>query len=64
MINTTSIEVKYKNLKKPMYLKALENFNNSQNITYSFVVNKNYNHNDGKNQYITPYLIEKIFSKL
>lgn len=64
MINTTSIEVKYKNLKKPMYLKALENFNNSQNITHSFVVNKNYNHNDGKNQYITPYLIEKIFSKL
>ena len=63
MLNLTSIEVKYKELKKPMYLKALQNFNKAEKIKYSYVINKNFNNIDTENHYITPYLIEKIFTK-
>ena len=61
MFNLTSIVVKYKSLKKPIYLKALANFNKDEKVKYSYVVNKNYTNFESENKYITPSVIEKIF---
>ncbi len=62
MINLTSIEVKYKNIKKPLYLKTLDNFNIKENVKYSYVINQNYTNFDNEKKYITAYLMEKIFT--
>jgi len=61
MFNLTSIVVKYKSLKKPIYLKALANFNKDEKVKYSYVVNKNYTNFETENKYITASAIEKIF---
>ena len=61
MLSLTTVEVKYKTLSKPMYLKAFSNFNLDENVKSAYVINKNYANLDNHQKYITPALIEKIF---
>ena len=61
MINLTSIEVKYKDLIKPVFYKALSNFNKDENVSNSFVVNLNLNEFNNGIKFIQAILIEKIF---
>ena len=61
MFQKTSIEVKYKPLKKPVFYKALNNFNTGENISQSFVVNLQLNEQQNNIHFIPAYLTEKIF---
>ena len=62
MLQKTSIEVKYKSLKKAVFYKALTNFNVDENIAQSFVVNLQLNTQQNNIHYIPAYLTEKIFN--
>ena len=55
-----SIEVKYKQLNKPVFYKALNNFNQRENISQSFVINLQLNEQKDKIRYLPAYLLEKI----
>jgi predicted AAA+ superfamily ATPase len=61
MIKLISIEVKYKDLIKPVFYKALSNFNKDENIINSFVVNLNLNETSKGVKFIQSILMEKIF---
>ena len=63
MFQKTSIEVKYKALKKPVFYKALNNFNTGENISQSFVVNLQLNEKQNNIHFIPAYLTEKILQK-
>jgi len=59
MQSITSIEIKYKSLKKPMYNKSLAGFNKDENVKKSYIVNLYLQKTHHTIKYITPYLIEK-----
>jgi len=64
MMQKTSIEVKYKPLKKAIFYKALNNFNANENITQSYVVNLQLNEQQNNIHFIPAFLTEKIFTKI
>jgi predicted AAA+ superfamily ATPase len=55
-----SIEVKYKSLNKPVFYKALRNFNLAENISQSFVINLQLNTQHNNIYYLPAYLLDKI----
>ncbi len=63
MMKNISIEAKYKNLNKPLFLKALLSFNLSENIAESYVVNLTLNQKHNNIKYIQSYLLNKIFTE-
>lgn len=63
MMKNISIEAKYKNLNKPLFLKALSSFNLSENIAESYVVNLTLNQEHNNIKYIQSYLLNKIFTE-
>ena len=56
-----SVEAKYKQLEKPIYLKALNNFNEREGISHSYVINLQLNAKVGDIRYVPAYLINKVF---
>ena len=56
-----TLEVKYKDLKKPVFYKALQSFNSIEAINKSFVINCSLNASKDNTKYIQSYLTEKIF---
>ncbi len=57
-----SIEVKFKDLDKPVHLKALQTFNKTEGVANSYVINKLLNTEANNVKYIQAYLIKHIFS--
>jgi predicted AAA+ superfamily ATPase len=62
MRKKTSVEAKYKKLEKPVYLKALNNFNEREGISHSYVINLQLNSTAGNVRYLPAYLISKAFA--
>ena len=62
MIEKKSIEVKFRNFDKPVKFKTLYDFNKSENIKSSFLVNLNLNAEHNDIHYIQSCLISKIES--
>jgi len=56
-----SIEVKNTDLKSPVFIKSLNNFNDKNNISHSYVINLNLNSKRDNIKYLPVYLTEKIF---
>lgn len=61
MFRKITVEVKYKNLNKPTFYKALNSFNSNENISASFIVNLNLNQKENNIHYIPAHLFEKTF---
>jgi len=55
-----SLEVKYKKFEKPVFYKNLDNFNKLEQITKTYLINKNFNHISENIQYIQGYLSGKL----
>lgn len=60
MFQKNTVEVKFKQLKKTVFYKALNNFNSNQDINQSYVINLSLNLLENKIHFIPAYLIEKI----
>jgi len=61
MIEKITLEAKYKHFDKPITFKHLNNFNQSENILKSYLVNRNLNRNINKTHFIPAYLLAKIY---
>ncbi|MEN8138092.1 MAG: DUF4143 domain-containing protein [Bacteroidota bacterium] len=60
MYKLLTFEAKYKNISKPIFLKALKGFNKDENVKESFVINLNLNQKNDNQNYIQAYLLEKV----
>ncbi len=63
MTKKISVEVKYKQLEKPVYIKALNSFNERENISHSYVINLQLNTITENVRYLPAYLINKAFTE-
>ncbi len=63
MTKKITVEAKYKNLEKPIFIKALENFNAREGISKSYVINLNLNKEAKGIRYLPAYLISKALSE-
>ena len=61
MLKQISFEVKYKQLTKTNYFKALQSFNRDEGITDSYLINNSLNTSANGIKYLQAILIEKIF---
>ncbi len=57
-----SVESKYKHLEKPIYLKALNSFNEREGISHSYVINLQLNTKSKDVRYLPAYLISKTLA--
>ena len=61
MRNKISVEAKHKQLEKPVYFKALNNFNEREGISHSYVINLQLNTKVKNIRYLPAYLMSKAF---
>ena len=55
-----AIEVKSKDLKKPMYMKNINSIESFIDVSKSFIVNKSFNYEKDNKHYIPAYLMPRI----
>ena len=61
MLAKSTFEVKYKYFNRPVFFKALSNFNKEEKVKNSYVINNNLNIEYEGLKFIQAYLVEKIF---
>ncbi len=57
-----SFEVKFKSLDKPINTRTIQTFNKKENISESYLINRNFNGKHNEIAYLPGYLISKLKS--